>query len=82
MRVIRVYSRGRTLPPPAFQGWRLSTLEGVIYLRYAEERLDGSLWFLGVLKPIDGGRPFPVEGEVTRTGHVFLAPRAGWAGLE
>ena len=81
MRVIRVYSWGRGDPPPVFGGWKLSTLEGEIYIRYAEERHDGSFWFLGVLKPIDGGRAYPVEGEVTRTGHVFLTPRAGWAGL-
>jgi len=77
----KVYVRGRTPPPPGLEGWRISTLEGEIYIRYAEERHDGSFWFLGVLKPIDGGRAYPVEGEVTRAGHVFLTPRAGRAGL-
>jgi len=81
MRNVKSYARGRTPPPPGLEGWRLSTLEGIIFVRYAEETFDGSLWFLGVLKPVDGGRAIPVEGEVTRTGHVFLAPRAGWAGL-
>jgi hypothetical protein len=60
----------------------LSTLEGVIFVRYAEERADGSYWLLGVLRSVDGGRPLPVEGEITRAGSVYLTPRAGWAGLE
>ena len=78
----KVYVRGRTPPPPGIEGWRISTLEGEIYIRYAEEYFDGSLWLLGVLRPADGGRPLPVEAEVSRAGSVFLTPRAGWAGLE
>ena len=81
MRVVKIYVRGRTPPPPGLEGWRLSTLEGVIFVKYVEERSDGSFWLLGILKPVDGGRPLPVEVEVSRAGSVFLTPRAGWAGL-
>jgi len=81
MRVVKFYERGRGDPPPAFEGWRLSTLEGVIFVKYVEERPDGSFWLLGILKPVDGGRPLPVEAEVSRAGDVYLTHRAGWAGL-
>jgi hypothetical protein len=79
---LKAYARGRTPPPPFLEGWRLATLEGVMFVRYAEEYIDGSWWLLGVLKPLDGGRPAPVEAEVTRAGDVYITPRAGWAGLE
>ena len=82
MRAVKFYKRGRGAPPPVLGGWKLSTLEGEIHIRYAEERADGSLWLLGVLKPFGGGRPVPVEAEVTRAGDVYITPRAGWAGLD
>jgi len=82
LRVVKFYERGRDAPPPALAGWRISTLEGVLYVKYAEEYRDGSLWLLGVLRPVDGGRAIPVEAEVSRAGDVYLTPRAGWAGLE
>jgi len=82
MRVVKFYERGRDAPPPGLEGWRLATLEGIIFVKYAEERTDGSWWLLGILKPLEGGRPLPVEAEVSRAGSVFLTPRAGWAGLD
>jgi hypothetical protein len=82
MRNEKLYVRGRGDPPPALGGWELPTLEGVVIINKVIEYADGSCLFVGVLSPVDGGRPYPVRGEVTRTGDVFLTPRdwrtRGW----
>jgi len=81
MRVVKIYVRGRTPPPPALDSWELFTVEGHIKVMRVLECADGSCVFVGVIHPVDGGKPVPVRGEISRTGHVFLAPLAGWAGL-
>lgn len=77
---MRSFERGVTPPPVSLQGWKISTLEGEVFLKKGVEYPDGSVWALGVLRPLDGGRCLPVEVEITRGG-VYITPRAGWAGL-